>query len=131
LKAVQWTPERTENYMNALRNNVTSLYGNAAQGQNKAMAASNAARGRGGGTYGNQTQAVSREMRENMARALNQGALTTNTPVNPGMGAYAQTSPVGQTLTGIGALAGDTIKTDTALKTLQQIKLLQQLGINQ
>lgn len=123
LNAVQWTPERTENYMNALRNNVTSLYGNAAQGQNKAMAASNAARGRGGGTYGNQTQAVSREMRENMAKALNQGALTTNTPVNPGMAAYTQTSPYGQTLTGIGALSGDTIKTEN------MVKLLQQLGI--
>jgi hypothetical protein len=106
-----------------LRNNVTSLYGNAAQGQNKAMAASNAARGRGGGTYGNQTQAVSREMRENMAKALNQGALTTNTPVNPGMAAYTQTSPYGQTLTGIGALSGDTIKTEN------MVKLLQQLGI--
>jgi hypothetical protein len=123
LKAVQWTPERTENYMNALRNNVASLYGGAAQGQNKAMAASNAARGRGGGTYGNQTQAVSREMRENMAKALNSGALTTNTPVNAGMAAYTQTSPVGQTLTGIG---GDLASINNSS---MQMDYLRKLGI--
>jgi hypothetical protein len=109
--------------MNALRNNVASLYGGAAQGQNKAMAASNAARGRGGGTYGNQTQAVSREMRENMARALNQGALTTNTPVNPGMAAYAQTSPYGQTLTGLG---GDLASINNSS---MQMDYLRKLGI--
>jgi len=128
LDAVSWTPQKTENYMNALRSNVTSLYGNQAQGQNKAMAASNAARGRGGGTYGNQTQATGREMRSNIAQALNEGALTTNRPnTNLPMSAFAQTSPEGDTLTGIGGIMGSNLKSmqdqEAWLRLLQQLQL--------
>jgi len=107
LKNVTWTPQRTENYMNALRNNVTSLYGNAAQGANKAMSASNAIRGTGGGAFGRKSEQIGREMRSNIAQSMNQGALTTNTPPNLPQSAFTNTSPVGDTLTGIGGQIGN------------------------
>jgi len=123
LKAISWTPEKTENYMNALRNNVTSLYGNQAKGKNEAMSKSNAIRGTGGGSYGKKSEDIGREMRSNIASAMNQGALTTNQPVNANPSAFTTTSPVGQTLTGIGSMAGSTLGTLKDLYLLQQLRL--------
>jgi hypothetical protein len=127
LDYVSWTPERVNNYMDALRSNVTSLYGNQAQGQNRAMSKSNAIKGRGGGSYGKANEAIGREMRSNIAQALNQGALTTNQPnrqVSPS--AFTQTSPEGNALQGLGAMAGNNLSqsqaNDALLKMLGLLK---------
>lgn len=122
LKNVTWTPQRTENYMNALRNNVTSLYGNAAQGSNKAMSASNAIRGTGGGAFGRKSEQIGREMRSNIAQAMNQGALTTNAPPNLPQSAFTNTSPVGETITGVGGQIGNA---QANKYLLQMLNLLQ------
>lgn len=127
LDYVSWTPERVNNYMDALRSNVTSLYGNQAQGRNKAMSASNAIKGRGGGVYGKQTEATGREMRANIADALNQGALTTNQPNRSvPTSAFQQISPEGNALQGLGAMMGSNLANsqtnDQLLKMLGLLK---------
>jgi len=123
LNAVSWTPDKVNNYMDALRNNVTSLYGNAAQGQNKAMSASDAIRGTGGGGYGKNSEKVGREMRNNIATAMNQGALVTNQPntnINPA--AFAQTDPYADTLKGLGSTLAQSASNDQLLKLLGILK---------
>lgn len=127
LDYVSWTPERVNNYMDALRSNVTSLYGNQAQGQNRAMSKSNAIKGRGGGSYGKANEAIGREMRSNIAQALNQGALTTNQPNRSvPVSAFMQTSPEGNALQGLGAMAGNNLSqsqaNDALLKMLGLLK---------
>jgi len=124
LSAVTWTPDKVANYTNALRSNASSVFGNQEANTNKAMAASNATKGRGGGTYGNTARLADINMRNQLAGALNQGAMTTSAPSNVSYGAFQNSSPLGDTLTGIGGMAGST------LKTLSTLELLKQLGIN-
>jgi len=123
LNAVSWTPDKVNNYMNALRDNVTSVYGNAAQGQNKAMSASDAVRGTGGGGYGKNAERIGREMRSNIATAMNQGSLTTNQPntnINPA--AFTQTDPYADTLKGLGNTIAQSASNDQLLKLLGILK---------
>jgi len=121
LNAVSWTPDKVNNYMNALKSNVTSLYGNQAQGANKAMSASNASRGKGGGSYGQRSEDIGREMRSNIASAINQGALTTNQPQNLNYNAFTEKDALGDTLTGVGGIFGKLLGTESDLELLRRL----------
>lgn len=123
LSNVTWTPEKSANYMNAVRNNVAGIYGGQlAQGKGT-LAEQLAGAGRGGGSYGKASEKLNREMLNKMATATNSAIQTVNTPSNLSYGAFnipADTS-TGNWLTNLSGLLGNMYTQDNTSKLLQQI----------
>ena len=122
LSNVTWTPERSNNYLNALRSNTAGTVGAAAGRQKGTLAEQLASNGRGGGSYGRGSNSIDLNALNTMANTMNNGIQTVNQPPNLSASPFmAQTNPMAQTLTGLGGFMGNSYNNSNTLRLLSQL----------
>jgi hypothetical protein len=124
LAQVTWTPERSTNYVNAVRSNTAGTVGAAASKAKGTLAEQLASAGRGGGSYGKKSQAIDMAALNSMAGATNSAIQTVNTPTSvsaaPFMAQQGNTA-LGDTLTGFGGYLGNQYNNQNTLNLLRSL----------
>jgi hypothetical protein len=124
LSNVTWTPEKSGNYVNAVRSNAAGTTGAAASKAKGTLAEQLASNGRGGGSYGSKAGMIDRAGLNQMADATNKAITTVNTPSNLSAAPFmAQQgyNAVGDTLTGLGGTLANYANNQQTMEILKQL----------